>query len=74
MKKESLEVTLEDVRLCLVFTVSGKYIPATYSYPEEHPDFEILEVTTIDSDMNILSLLSTYEDELYQLLQQNYEH
>jgi hypothetical protein len=73
MKTETLEVILEDVRLSLEFTVSGKYIPATHYDEAEYPDFEILKVTVWDSVVNLLPILQSNENELYELLQENYE-
>lgn len=73
MKTETLEVILEDVRLSLEFTVSGKYIPATHYDEAEYPDFEILKVTVWDSVVDLLPILQSQENELYEILQQNYK-
>lgn len=68
---EYKEIKYNDIPLTVYFTVSGRYYPATYDQPEEHPELEIQKVTVSDSEIDIYDLfreedLETINDLLYE--------
>lgn len=53
---EYKEIKYNDIPITVYFKVSGRYYPATYDQPEEHPELEIQKITVSDSDVNIYDL------------------
>jgi hypothetical protein len=65
-------VKYRGIELWLKFNVSGVYYPATLETPEEYPEVEITEILAGDVDIMPL-LLEEQENEIYELLYENYE-
>lgn len=62
----------EFVMVDVKYDISGKYHPATFDAPEEHPDFDITAVRRVDTGEDILGKLpdGTYDALEYAVWQQ----
>ena len=57
-----------DAKVEVEYSYSGKYIPQTYDHPAEYPEVELLSVKDLESDEELLDILT--QDELHRLFEE----
>lgn len=66
------EIEYLGVKLEVIYTVDGHYIPATQYEPEEHPEINITKVFAGDVDISGIFLEQQWDD-IYELLNDKLE-
>ncbi len=70
---ETRDIYLYGVPLTIYFKVDGKYYPATREQPEEYPEIDICAITASDSEVDLTNILGAYEDQIYEIIMEDYE-
>lgn len=70
---EAREINLYGVSLTVYFKVDGEYYPVTKGQPEEYPKVDIRAITAYDSEIDLTGILGAYEDQIYEMLMENFE-